>query len=285
MRPSVLLLSLAALVACEPPDVVWTAPGTYVDFDVGYSEVCAVDSDQQLRCFGDLTAGPPPSGRYADVELGTLYGCAVTVDGAAECWGPGTGAGETAEHSGEVFTEVYADGDRTCFRATDGTLRCNGDDWPQNTSLRDVAHSWGTLDPVSCGLDDDDGLVCWGGRGALQGEAGWDDWWAPEGGFSDVSVGVGSICAIGKSGGRECWHWDPDRPGSDQSEYNALAWEQVSTGANFDCALHTEGWVTCRGAPSPVIPLVQIDSDFSLTCGLNEGGKLNCWSDTGWLPF
>jgi len=134
-------------------------------------------TSRTLECWGeDLfdVAGFEPEGEYTDLGTGNTHACAVDTDQNLVCWGAANVAASPRKPT-EAVTEVAIEGTSTCARlASDGTWVC----WNRETSelsrqLGEHTPSRSDIENVSvapthtCG-ETPDGWICWGANDAGQ---------------------------------------------------------------------------------------------------------------------
>ena len=123
-------------------------------------------------------------------------------------------------------------------------------------------------DNHSCGIRDNDELLCWGDNSEGQLEV-------PHGRFLRVAAGGRYTCAIRTDGAVVCWgkkHWGvTDTPNG--------SFVQVAVSFYFACALRQDNTVACWGKHSepPRDHFSAIDGGQSMLCGLSVEGKITCW--------
>ncbi len=165
---------------------------------------CAVGADQAISCWGDdgsAQAGVPAGVDWSQIAV-TEYGlCAVGVDGALRCWGDDfTGFtaldGPWTSLDGGFAHLVGLDGagNLLCEGRDAGGSRCSP---PPGEALVSV----GAGTRVSCGVTDEDGVVCFGPDVPITN--------VPEDGtWSAVSAGKNHACGLRPDGSLTCWGLD-----------------------------------------------------------------------------
>ena len=110
------------------------------------------------------------------------------------------------------------------------------------------------------------------------------DW----GAIADVEVGEYATCALSERGAVRCvgaaW-WEPAMAIVDGAPAGE-GWVEVSVGEGHACARDAAGELSCWGdiAADVVVPsgvFQALDSQGSLTCGIDEVGAVTCWSAGG----
>ena len=80
---------LKTLIETVLQEILKTASGQFITFDVNYAFGCAIDVDGALHCWGANPSGQasPPSGSYNQVSTGDYHACALGTDKSVRCWG------------------------------------------------------------------------------------------------------------------------------------------------------------------------------------------------------
>jgi alpha-tubulin suppressor-like RCC1 family protein len=287
--------------------------GRFVRLAVGDGFACGVRATGTLACWGSDEFGQtsPPAGQFSDVTAGYTHACALRPDGTIACWGDNA-HGQATPPAGQ-FAEVVASYDHTCAipsGSTDQVICWGSDDRFQSSppwalrvdptpSVQWVVGGSAVFDydqspygyweasalPVhGCGLAQDGSIQCFGSAGEPPSGAG----------FTELSAGVGSTCALSASG-VECWgeqyyaRWS----GTVESPVNGVSLEgdftRVSTGWDLACALRADAALVCWGpeASGPLAPSGEFTSVAAggsrrrgsrHACGVRDDASITCWS-------
>lgn len=230
----------------------------------------------------------PDSGVVPTVSVGYEHTCAVRADGSGWCWGRvlcgALGQGESGAGVEPTPARVAP---------------------PEPVEWASVAAGF----TLSCGIDREGGLWCWGCDGL--GDDGLHDLPVPvEPGitWSHVSAGAGNGCAIRTDGRLFCWgDNDYGEVGDGTTEERRQptevqgggSWRDVLTAGKFVCALRNSGRLYCWGAsgyglfglrsdeyvtaPRAVLPSVQwrsVSAGSDMLCAIQTDGTLWCWGAT-----
>jgi alpha-tubulin suppressor-like RCC1 family protein len=227
---------------------------------------------------------------WSELDPGLSHICGKTRDGAVFCWG-----GNTA---GQVGT---------------------GDELPIIDEPTLVDGSWtkvaSGLGHV-CGIRDDASLWCWGsnssgmlGNGSTTGTRIPKQVEAAVAGWSDVSAGTFTTCALDDR--RRAWCWGIGEGGQlgDGAAMSSLVpvslgdetWLQIASTSYHTCGLREDRTLWCWGdgttvllgdfeldriVPAPVQIGVatwrQITALADGMCGITTRGTLRCWGDNAW---
>lgn len=263
-----------------------------------WNDVCGIDSNDDLYCWGDkdYSYGLNGTGTVADalsptlIDSGNKYktmslshytACAITMGNKLKCWGDNLygqiGDGTTTNRytpvaidPGRDYASVFVDEFRACAIAMNGDLYC----WGENNmgsvpTLVDSAHDYTSLAmkrSLSCGLADGGKLFCWG-----------DDY------NNDLGFGSNTTTPV-----------DVD-PGTTYLQVAA------STNPDMFCALRSDNRVKCFGDVTgeggdtdksfrPKTPTVWDTDTFTVIrpinngiCGITSSGYAKCLSKGGYL--
>lgn len=125
----------------------------------------------------------------------------------------------------------------------------------------------------SCGLTDENSIVCWGGSAGAT---------PPIGKFQQVSVGKINTCGIRDDGRVVCWVGQ-----------NILAsplagqFQQLYAGYDFNCGVKIDRTVHCwsndqsQEIASPDGEFRQVSSGSEYSCGIKTNGRISCWDKDG----
>ena len=243
-----------------------------------------------------LALSAPPAGAVSgsQVSTGAVHVCVRTPGGAALCWGD--------NGTGMLGDGTYRD------RKMPVTVVGLGHD------VADVQAAW----DHSCAVTTGGGVLCWGhngdgelGDGTHRGRSkpafvrGMDD------GFTQVSLGFDSGCALTTAGGVLCWGYNGDGQLGDGTRDTrsipvgvvglSSGVAAIAAGWDHTCALTTGGGVLCWGQnadgelgdgtrtdrlrPVDVAGLssgvAAVSAGFDQTCALLEDGAVRCWGQNG----
>lgn len=245
----------------------------------GESGTCAIDSEQRVRCWGDLLEDgrewETPEGTYFAVFARSGSMCALDADGIPVCFGY-PDADTTSRFTSPIAR--LATGTVSCAVGVDGVGYCLepapdavfGDPEapyylvPSGETVTEVDSGVA----FACGLRIEDGTaVCWGPlihreittsectNSPLSGQAD-----PARGRYEQLDVGNYTVCALAEDGELDCWgvggpEDDPDVLNCEQ-RFNfgqaippdGAGFRQVSVGVHHACAIESSGSVTCWGA-------------------------------------
>jgi alpha-tubulin suppressor-like RCC1 family protein len=209
---------------------------------------------------------------WLSVSAGFGFTCGIRAPGTLWCWGSNYGGGlglgdpsvahdePTQVGADEGWSAVSAAGFHTCALRADGSASCFGEnDSGQlgNGTLASsftpvpVAGSWLAIDTgsdVSCGLDAERTLACWGYGACLSGDCSPTPQPFVEGSdWRVIGQGLDAPCAIDGAGHAQCWDdlsLTPD-PGE---ETGVGAWARAGLGVGFHmCMVAEAGQLFCWG--------------------------------------
>jgi hypothetical protein len=242
--------------------IVTHAPtdSSYADVAVGVEDACALDRNGRLTCWGGTPESqysilPPSTIDYHSLSMGLDHGCALDVNSSgsqggyeADCWGKTCSSGECdvpLDFSMQEYEylDVAAGMAVSCGVEPAGTLRCWGDS--QTEVMQNYANTGGffssvalsPMEDVGCGLGSSGEIECFGlSTSALLN--------SPSGiGFSELSCGAGSCCALTSNSAITCWGHDSVLNGIP----GGTGWTTVSVGQNMACAIDGGDELTCWG--------------------------------------
>ena len=213
----------------------------FLQVSAGQFHVCGIKTDGTVACWGDNNngQGSPPGGTFLQVSASDVFTCGVKTDGTVVCWGDDK-YGQASPPSG-TFLQVSAGGSFVgstsfaCGLRTDGTLACWG------SGGNTVNH--GTFTEVSaseagfCALMANGTPYCAGSIPS-----------GPDITFSQLSVGVNSICGLTPELMLTCWGEDTYGTTSPPD----AKFLQVSAGWYHDCGVRSDGTLACWGTASPL---------------------------------
>jgi alpha-tubulin suppressor-like RCC1 family protein len=307
-------LGYAAHPEQTTPRRVQSAQGDWKAASAGYEHSCAIDLDDELRCWGrndkgqvgDRTTATKVAptevylgSEWTSVSAGFQHTCGIRKVGTLWCWGRNDTYGAVGDGT---FT------DRTFPVNVGGT-----ETWTS------VDTSSGSLGHHTCAIRADDTLWCWGrndvgqlGDGSTETrsvpvQVGIESW-------QSVTVGDHHTCAIRTDQTMWCWGWNGYGQLGDGTlatrtepiQVDATSWTSVAAGAAHTCATRTGGALFCwgynsngqlgdgtttdRSEPGTAISdaaWTSVSSGVFHTCGLQNDGSLWCWgrNDKGQLGF
>ena len=179
--------------------------GSYIELSAGANHSCAISSSQQIDCWGrddanQVTNAPTDSG-YTQVAAGGAFACALK-SGQVSCWGSDSDGQRTGAPTSTGHTDLTAGVSHACVLSS-GTPVCWGDissfSPPSGVAFETLA-AGGT---VTCGLEADGTLHCWGMPGSLimtQMPVSLL--------FQRIELGSAHGCGVTVDGARECWGQD-----------------------------------------------------------------------------
>ena len=227
------------------------------------SESCGLRTDGSIECWGDavfstLTVDRSRVKRQrADGSIEYFYENRIRgqrPDGSSEYWYDSRSWGDNELVSEDVFSAevdavdfsavaVTADGGDTCGLRTDGRVICWDFRGQLERSLPTGHFRAISTGGGSCGLRTDGSIECWGGGTSSNQVT------SPERAFSALSAGGFGGCGLGAGDGAiECW--GPARKGSPAQG----AFQAVSVGAEYACAVRADGALYCWGDKQRVDP-------------------------------
>jgi len=226
--------------------------GTFVSYDAGTNQVCAMDGAGAVQCFGSSQNGVMdiPALPFASISVGSAGACGVLDDGSAQCWGTIT---DLMPPPSGAFSSLSLGAFHGCGVRSDQTLAC----WPYWDDLTDLNHGQfsppgGTFLAVrsdifgSCGLRTDGTLACWGtdddGKPVVP----------PSGTFTTFDFGNYYGCAIDGAGALQCWGTPP---GATPATPPAGPFIDIATAGFRPCALRADHTVACWGIFAGGVPI------------------------------
>ncbi|MDQ1294529.1 MAG: hypothetical protein QG608_2413 [Actinomycetota bacterium] len=289
-------------------------PGRWLEVAAGDGHTCARTAEGALWCWGENTSlqvtdlsdwveGVPvrngDPGPWAEADTGGAHTCAVRADRSLWCWGNsslgqlGGGPGNDSAGPGQVA--------------------------PPSQWIGVSGHGGSSGGGASCGVRVDRSLWCWGANAAgrlgdgttinrvlpVRIELPLSERRPGNNGWTQVSVGVQSTCAIRADESLWCWGSNSSGRLGDGTRVDrhrpvriaaGRTWSVVRTGLSHTCALATDSSLWCWGnndagelgigsfAPADVPVRVEPGSSWSdvavgygFTCGTRTGGTLWCW--------
>lgn len=268
---------------------------------LGQSYACGIATGAGLPfCWGDRasyfgtadTEVPtvvPGGPALAKIFAGVTHTCGLTAEGAAWCWGKNTfgrlgnnsvrdPTAAVAVSGGHVFTDLALGLFHTCGVDEEGDVWCWGDNEKGQLAKPTSEYSASPSpllvasgdfrkvsagDNYTCGLKTSGELVCWGTMAAGQT-------------FPPATLATATPVRIGGA---------------------TATWDDVDAGSEFACALQgdeTRCWGLAglsrlgngkgpnQNSATPVtatttVPLVQLSSGTTHSCGITEDGEAFCW--------
>jgi alpha-tubulin suppressor-like RCC1 family protein len=267
---------------------------TWKSVDAGQWHVCAVRSDDTIRCWGNNSDGQIGDNSTTDrlvptaingggvwqrVSGGSTYTCGITTVGAISCWGSALdgqlGNNNTFYNNVPAqeldlgpWKDVVAHGYNTCGLRTNGEFWCR---FGGNTTSFTFVHA-GPFKSISkgyfssCLLRDDDTAMCYG-----------DNWAGQLGDGTTTSSGNTPVTV---SGGHR---WKKITPAS-----SATCGVRITDNTLWCWGNNSNGAYGNNTTTSSLTP-VQIGSDQWLDvagndasmCGVKIDGSLWCWGENG----
>lgn len=266
----------------------------------GGQQSCAILGDGEVQCWGSNQNGQLGDGTYVDrlfpvtvknlpsdistMSLGNGHACAVSNSDSVLCWGRGgaLGNGGTDDSNTPVSVvglgpsiAVAAGNRHTCAVLATGTVDCWGGNTQGELGDGKASGEYSLVPVEAVGL----------ASGAI-----------------DIASGESHSCALLDSGDVKCWGYngsgqlgDGTFNESDQPtavDMNALGQGTVAlaAGAQFSCALKSDGSVKCWGlgydpSPTPInglkSPAVSITAGDNHACARFADGQIQCWGTNG----
>jgi hypothetical protein len=226
------------------------------------------------------TQASPPSGSWVKVAAGHLHTCALDRDGTVLCWGDNReGACDPPD---SAMLDLASGWDSSCAIDGDGQLSC----WGNANEIWDAP----TADPFvslecspsnTCVAETFSGGIAWWGDLSLR------DTDPPEGEFSYLGPGAGSVCLVDAMGAVSCY-----------IEYGAadgtlLRLDPIASGAtaaaqhgwDYGCALDNAGTPTCWEGDTidegyawmPDGSYAEMSLGELYGCAVTSEAKIVCW--------
>ena len=267
-----LLLGACTVVLVDIP-CEDTATSRWSAISAGGLHSCGLDLDGNARCWGRTVEGQddPPEGTFSAIASGYQFSCAVDADGNPSCWGDGD-EGQAAPPL--PLAAMALGGAHGCGVGLTGLASCWGANDFGQTSLDGapaIAIAAGSLD--SCRLDAAGIPHCALGTPALGA--------VPDTALLALVLGLTGACGLTADGALVWWGvgdaaWPPA---------GALVYTDVAAGADFACALDSDGQVSCWGndevgqASPPSGRFVALDADANgrHACALADDATATCW--------
>lgn len=289
------------LIAChsgDPSPKTRDTPSTeenatpLIQIEVGVDIICAIDTEHQLKCWGDHAKealshpyyssilNEPPIGKYTQVALtqdndedtgGPVPGCALGEDALADCW-------STSAHlPQDKAVAMGISSSNLCVAVMGGGVHCRAYSKIINTDINYV-QVWAGYTEV-CALTETKDLDCW-------------DVITPEylasyaGAWVDVSMNV-DTCMLHQTEGIFCDNGDHNL---DSIFPNAHGIKLCMADRYSYCILQEDGMMDCVNYDTPQFdtPLQTISCSgiweddgarHFTACGLVGDGTARCWND------
>lgn len=270
--------------------------GTYRAVATSASQVCALDDDHRVDCWGRYHwdwEGPNTAdwldesadSQFLAIDGGAAHVCGLRDDKSILCWG-NNDAGQLDAPTEQSFVHVAAGTGHTCALKTNGAAVCWGDNsYGQSTPpdrVRFSSLSAGELH--TCGLQPEGIALCWGSD--IDGQVSPP----PSVVFAEISAGSHHSCGLTTAGEALCWGADTygqSTPPPALARFARLFtdWNERGThGPVLSCGLRADGLAQCWGAGhDPSVPVhsgarfAEIAIGNDLTCGLLLDGQTTCW--------
>lgn len=276
-----------------------------VDLVGGDAHVCAVTGEGAVACISGrgLVSSVVRRDREVRLTVGDGHACARGSDGVVRCWSWEGGApSRVSQLRGArevaIVERTRIDGD-ACGLFEDGSVRCESlvalpgapPETPAPHRVAGVSHASRIAlgGGLGCAALSDGGLVCWRRGDDSQGAQAVV---TPAGGVTDVAVGAGRVCALGRDGAVAC--------AVDRAPLRVIStarrFVQLTAGEGHACARADDGSVWCwgdndagqlgdgtdrdRAAPARVPGLteaVEIAAGSQHTCARRRDGSVLCW--------
>ena len=264
---------------------------------------CALDSNGNVRCWGENTYGQLGDGTtvprsspvfvaagMSSVQAGATHSCALSIEGAVRCWGDNS-RGQLGDGSNIQSNEPIQ-----VVGLESGALALSVGSWH------------------SCAVTSERSVVCWGSNSGSQlGNNSTADSNVPVSAFApiamaSVAAGRNHSCAISTGGAVLCWgdgqfgqignggFGSVSMPSSVSGLETGAT--EITAGANHNCAIDASGGMLCWGIASegrlgngssltnrniltPVTGLnsgvESIDAGSYHTCARLATGTMHCW--------
>jgi alpha-tubulin suppressor-like RCC1 family protein len=285
------LITLAAICAVtfsllSPVSSANAEGAVVVKIFTGKNHNCALTSSNEVRCWGDNSAGqttvPADLGPVTQVSAGYFHTCAISS--SVRCWGSnGDGQSSVPSDLGQV-TKISAGYFHTCATTVSGSVRC----WGSNGSgQRSVPVSLGQVTEISagnyhsCAINASGNAICWGSNSNGQSTIPTD-----LGKVTQISAGAYFSCAITISKLVRCW--GDNSYGQTQVPVNLGEVTQLASGSEDQaCAVRLAGTLSCWGyndagetqVPADLGQVSQVATGATHTCALLSVGQVRCWGD------
>ena len=269
-----------------------TTTSTVPTLELGFDHACVL-YDSTIECWGDNNYGQstPPSGTFKDLAVGNYHSCAINTNDEIECWGRDS-HGEVSNVPSGTFQHITAGRYHSCAIDMNGYATCWGisgqspsngdfgqvDDVPTSVIFSEI--DGGMFN--TCGVEESGNLNCWGDDRKDQISD-----MPTDTGYAHVSVGNDHICALKSDATIRCWGTNPSNNSNDDGAVSDTptsgTFLDVQAGYHHSCAVESDGSATCWGRndhgqtsnTSSTFSVLSISHEVS--CGLTEVGQVECW--------
>ena len=244
--------------------------GSFSHVDGGLNYSCALSTTGgNINCWGaDHGTGnlDAPSGSYTTFAVGDKHGCAIDSSNNVTCWG-GKKTDGTSElwavdpASTETFSTLDAGPDLTCGVKTDKSLHCWG-----NSTYNRLTEPTDNFTAVAvgathvCGIKEDKSIACWGQAiffdsdgdrnvDDIDGKGNHTSTTPPSGAhqYTAITAGEAHTCAVRIDKKIVCWGYHADGRnkvpgwGSDTHGFSNLNFDAIATGGVTNCGIKSSG--------------------------------------------
>ena len=266
----------------------------FVSVSAGVASTCGLQADGIAVCWGaDLANAAPPRGkRFTLIRMGEEHGCGLRADGVTLCWGPEwSGEAPMPEPGRQVSMESGQS--LFCVLGSNAGVFCPGGATsigelvPDSERFTEIAS--GSLH--SCGLREEEILVCWGlddyGQASLARQIGVPPTPPPRPTqkFAAISAGSDYTCGLtAEEGAPLCW--GDNRKGR-ATPPRGEQFTTIASGGDHTCALRADGSAVCWGhdqfgqaSPPKDKRFISISAGEIFTCGIQVDHVLTCWGES-----
>jgi hypothetical protein len=253
----------------EPPISVYTA------LDVEGSEVCALATSGEVRCWGTNDYGETvtPAGSFGGLALAESFGCAIGADQMLVCWG------EIGEPPTGKFSRISAGSTGPCGITLTGRVECPGyveAGLDRDAGYREIAAGA----TGACAIRLDERVACWTDFGEAASPA-------PSVRFRAISAGVGVNCGIRLDDTLACWSAHKTERLRRHMRPPSGSYKAVSVGLETACAIRTDETLACWGLNATydkegarLVPsgrYLAVSAGFPGACAIRIDRRLICW--------
>ncbi len=254
-------------------------------------QVCVLDENGHLICWGDLTDGTAPPGTFAALVGGSTLS-ALNAHGEVKTWGSTVGCPadqdclndlpgpHKAVFGGSGLIRYYLD--------VEGHVSSSRDEWsadvPPAQQVHPDARPGDTFTaltfvfPYVCGLHADGSYLCWSDSGLGSGFPTDDGAHT----YARIDFNIG-FCGITTGEGTLVCSALPKVDGPSGAGYrDVVNYTQTPPSDSRRCGLNETGDLDCSKSPyEPMVPkgasLEKVCSGISYVCGIRFDGKVSCW--------